>query len=104
MMIGRRTFALGTAIVATAPALAKPLLLLSAARPSASLLPDSFPPLSPSSGTDMSCLVFKIDGWDHCADTAIDGTTTASADPVTNDPTGDQMWISINQSWRTAWR
>jgi hypothetical protein len=104
MTIGRRTFVLGTAIVATAPALAKPLSLLSAARPPASLLPDTCPPLSPASGTDGRCLVFKIDGWDHCGNIAIDGTTTAPAAPVTNDPTGDQVWISINQSWRTAWR
>jgi hypothetical protein len=52
----------------------------------------------------MSYLVFKIDGWDYCGDIAIDGATTAPADRVTNDPAGDQVWISINQSWRTAWR
>jgi hypothetical protein len=91
MIIGRRTFIQGTAFVVTAPAVANPLSLLSAARPPASLLPDLFPPPSPASGTDMSCLVFKIDGWDYCGDIAIDGATTAPADRVANDPAGDQV-------------
>jgi hypothetical protein len=104
MIIDRRTFILSTALATAAQALAMLPSLLSAVRSHASLLPDSFPPQSPASETDMSCLVFKIDGWDRCGGIAIDGATTAPADLAINDPAGDQMWISINQSWRTAWR
>ena len=99
MMIGRRTFIQSTALVATAPVFANRLSLSSTARSHASLLLDTFPPRSPASGTDMSCLVFKINGWDRREDVAIDSATS-----VTNDPAGDQVWISINKSWRTAWR
>jgi hypothetical protein len=51
--------------------------------------------------TDTShIVVFRICGWHNCDDVPINGVTiaSASADPVTNGQTGDQMWISINQS------
>lgn len=92
MIPGRRTFILGTALVATAPVLAKALSLLSTVRSHTSLLPESLSPQSPASETDVSCLAFKIDGWDRCGDIA------------TDDAAGDQVWISINRSWRAAWR
>jgi hypothetical protein len=104
MIIDRRTFVQGTALVATAPILVNLLSVSSTARSPASLLPATFPPQSPASETDMSCLAFKIDGWDRCGDISIDSATKVSADAVTDDPAGGQVWISINQSWRTAWR
>jgi hypothetical protein len=99
-MIGRRTFIQGTALVATAPVLANLLSLSSTAQsPPSGPLPPQL-----AARTDMNCVVFKIDGWDRCDDMAIDGSKISSADPGTNDPTGEQVLISINQSWRTAWR
>jgi hypothetical protein len=104
MLIGRRTFIQGTGLVATAPVLANLVSLSLPARSHASLRPNTFPPQSPASGIDMSCRVFKIDGWDRCGDIAIDSAMKVSADAVTNDPTDGRVWISINKSWRTAWR
>jgi hypothetical protein len=104
MMMRRRTFILGAGFIVTAPALANLPSLSATARLHASLLPDPLPPRLPNGGTDMKGLVFKIYGWDRCDDIAIDGATIASADPVTHDPANQQMWININQSWRTAWR
>ena len=103
MMIGRRTFIRGTALVATAPVLANLLSLSSTAQSHASPLPG---PMSPqlAARTDMNCVVFKIHGWDSCDDVPVNGVAIVSADPLTNGPVGDQVWISINQSWRTAWR
>jgi hypothetical protein len=75
MIIGRRTFILGTGFVASAPALA-----LHASLPLGSAQPR---PVAGEGG--MNGAVFKIHGWE-------------------DDRGGDQLWISINQSWRTAWR
>lgn len=103
MMIDRRTFIQGTALVATAPVLAELLSLSSSVQPHASPLPGSLSPQL-AARTDKNCVVFRIHGWDSCDDVPASGATIASTDPVTNQPAGDQMWISINQSWRTAWR
>ena len=82
MRIGRRTFILGTGLAAAAPAFAD---LLAFARTYAS-------PPPPSSPEDN--LVFKIDGWSVRDDVTPDGAP----------PKSDEVWISINQSWRIAWR
>ncbi len=103
-MIGRRTFIQGTSFVVTAPALASLLSLPSTVQSHASSLPGPLPPQLAAGGTDMNCVVFKIDGWDRCDDVSIDSSTIASAGSMTNDPPGDQVLIRINQSWRTAWR
>ena len=104
MIIGRRTFIQGAALVATAPAVANLLSLSSTAQSHASPLPGWFPPQLAADGTRMNCVLFKIDGWDRCEDIAINGATIASGDPMTRDQADEQLWISINQSWRTAWR
>ena len=52
----------------------------------------------------MNTVALRILGWNSCDDVPVNGATMASADTLTNGATGDQMWISINQSWRTAWR
>jgi len=82
MRIGRRTFILGTGLAAAAPAFAN---LIAVARTCAS------PSASPSP-TDN--LVFRIDGWSVRDDVTPDGAP----------PKSDEAWISINQSWRIAWR
>jgi len=84
MRIGRRSFIQGTACVATAPAFAG-LVAFSSAMPSpASTLPKATTPGAVTGGQDKNCVTFKIAGWD-CS-------------------SGDDVLISINQSWRTAWR
>jgi hypothetical protein len=104
MMLDRRTFIVRTALGATAAALANVLPVSSTAQADVSLQPSSVPAALAAGGTDRSCIVFKIAGWDCCDDIAIDGSKIASADLVTNDPTEDKVLIRINQSWRTTWR
>jgi len=53
---------------------------------------------------EVTGVVFKIHNWDRYEDIPINRSKILSTDPVTNDPKSDQVWISLNQSWRTAWR
>ena len=79
MMIDRRTFIMqGATVLATAPALAI-LLPRSSAQT----------PFMTGARADENLAVFKIDGWDLCEAR------------VSN---GNEVWIRVNQSWRTAWR
>jgi hypothetical protein len=80
MKIGRRTFILATGLAAAAPAFAKVFAL---ARTYAS------PPALPQDH-----LVFKIDGWSDSDPVSIGGASAA----------GEEMWVSVSRSWRTAWR
>jgi len=104
MIVDRRTFILRTALGTTAAAIAALLPLSPTAPAHASLLPSPLPTTLRAGGTDRNCLVFKIDGWDSCDDLAMDGSNTAPADSMINDPAGDRVLIRINQSWRTTWR
>ena len=101
MMIDRRAFLQGAALVVTPPALAALFSFSSAARSRASRLPCALPPPMAGAGTDVNAIVFKIDGWDRRDDLAMD---RSSANPVTEGSTANEVWIRINQSWRTAWR
>ena len=82
MKMARRTFLVGAGVLAASPVLAN---LLSTADEVARSLP-ALPPLAAgaANGTD---LVFKIDGWS-----------------VQDSGARDEMWFSLNRSWRTAWR
>jgi hypothetical protein len=104
MPISRRIFLVDTGLAATAPVLAS-LLSWSPTEPSRAS--PQLNPLSshlPADGTDKNCIVFKIDGW-HCRDnTSIDGSTTGSTDFSSKDLASDRVLISINRSWRAAWR
>jgi hypothetical protein len=104
MTIGRRTFLVDTGLAATAPALATLLSWFPTAPSRASPPPNPLPLQLPANVTDMYCIVFKIDGW-HCRENiSIDGSTTAPTDVSSNDLSGERVLISINQSWRAAWR
>jgi hypothetical protein len=80
MLINRRTFIMDMAVVASAPAMAN-LLLHASPTP----VPQDSLPSQPNGGN----VVFKIRGWDR---------------PCENDTEVYQVWININDSWRTAWR
>lgn len=85
MTIDRRSFLQGTALLAAIPTLA-------ALYPLSSMAEAPQPPvLSPQAAgtTDANPVVFKIDGWDHCAAKA------------SNE---NEVLIRINQSWRASWR
>lgn len=84
-MINRRSFIQSAIVVAATPALATLFPLSTTARPS--LGPEPSPQAADTTNPDRC--VFKIDGWDHCEAKASDG---------------NEVWIRIDQSWRTAWR
>jgi len=104
MIVDRRTFIVSTALSVTAAGLANLLPPSPTAQAHASLVPTPLPTTLPTGGTDRNCVVFKIDGWNCCDDSAIYGSNRASPDSATNDATGDTVLIRINQSWRTTWR
>ena len=79
MRIGRRTFMKSTGLAAAAPAFAS-FFAVSRAW--------AFPPASPQNS-----LTFKVVGWST--------RDVVSADVV---PPSEEVWISVNRSWRTAWR
>ena len=85
MKMARRTFLVGAGVFAASPVLAN---LLSTADEVARSLP-ALPPLRPlaAGAANRTGLVFKIDGWS-----------------VQDSAARDEMWFSVNRSWRAAWR
>ena len=79
MKMARRAFLVGAGVFAASPVLAH---LLS----SADEVAHALPPL-PAGAANGTGLVFKIDGWS-----------------ARDSGAGDEMWFSLNRSWRTAWR
>ena len=82
MMIDRRTFILGTELIAAAPAPVSTLPRRLVARPHSLLR-------LPADATAVDSPVFMIKGWSHPEDT--------------KEGAGDVVWISVSQSWKTAW-
>jgi hypothetical protein len=103
MTIGRRTFLRHSALVGALSALAS-FLSLSSIVSHAELLPGSSSQQPDEVGTDSNSVEFKIDGWSRGDRVATDGSTKSSSDPATKVTPDNQVWLSINQSWRTAWR
>jgi hypothetical protein len=95
MIVDRRTF-----LIASAPFVAAASTL--AIFPS--LLPGAEPSLLPAVTDDGKGVVFKIAGWDRCADVAGDRLRTSSAGLMASNSIGDEIFISVNRSWRTSWR
>ena len=79
MKMSRRTFLFGAGVFAASPVLAN---LPSTNKEVAGALP-----LLPEGAANGTGLVFKIDGW-----------SARDSGPR------DEMWFTINQSWRAAWR
>ncbi len=95
MIVDRRTF-----IQVSAPFVVAASALVSFP----SLLPGAAPSPLPAVIDDVQGVVFKIAGWDRCAEVAGDCLNTSSAGLMASNTMGDEIFISINQSWRTAWR
>jgi hypothetical protein len=95
MIVDRRTF-----IIASAPFVAGASTL--AIFPS--LLSGAAPSHLPAVTHDVEGAVFKIVGWDGCADVAGDYLRTSSAGLMASNSNRDEIFISINRSWRTSWR
>lgn len=89
MAIDRRTFLLATGLSATAPALAGLLSIPAIAQHSAAQPPDALPsPIGTAPNCDTDGVTFGIDGWALCD----------------NAPAAGVVLISVNRSWRSAWR
>jgi hypothetical protein len=58
----------------------------------------------PAVTDDVEGVVFKIAGWDRCAEVAGDCLKTSSAGLMASNSMSDEVFIRVNQSWRTAWR
>jgi hypothetical protein len=89
MTMQRRDFLVGTAIVVSAPALG----CLASLAPSlgrsdkqARMLPEALQPQVAGAGVKSHGGVIKIHGWQI------------------ESPTDDEVFLSINQSWRANWR
>jgi hypothetical protein len=87
-MIGRRTLIRIAALAGASPALAAPSAPPTTARTRSALSPFAGDP-------DATCVAFKIDGWEGRRDDVAGNRNVES-------PT--EAWISINRSWRAAWR
>jgi hypothetical protein len=87
-MLGRRSFLITCGWMVAAPALAK------VQPPSTTMSRPGAPPVDPlppqTDGARLEVPVLQIEGWET---------------PLISEKSeGSQVWISINQSWRTAWR
>lgn len=85
MTMQRRDFLMGTAIVVSAPALGCLASLASSGKESR-MLPEALQPQVAGAGVKSHGGVIKIHGWQI------------------ESPTDDEVFLSINQSWRANWR
>ena|SRR5271166_6299344 len=103
MTIGRRTFLRHSALVGAVSALAS-FLSLSSIVSQAELLPSSSSPQPDAVGREFNSVEFRINGWNRGDGVVNAGSTTSSSDPTTSVRPKDEVWLNINQSWRSAWR
>ena len=84
-MMNRRMFLYGAGLVGLTPAIMELLPGLARAK---ARTPLYIPPVpaTPDAISDFNAIVFKIDGWDS------------------SEPGPNEVSISLNQSWRSAWR
>ncbi len=87
-MIGRRTLIRIAALAGASPALAAPGAPLSTAQTRSAPSPFAW-------DTDATCVSFKIDGWEGLREGVASNRNVESA---------TEAWISVNRSWRAAWR
>ena len=84
-MMNRRMFLYGAGLVGLTPAIMELLPGLARAE-LRTPLPSAPLPTTSDAITDFNAIVFKIDGWDSF------------------EPGPNEVSISVNQSWRAAWR
>ena len=58
----------------------------------------------PPSATNPNGPIFRIEGRSIPDDVAIDGAAVEPADSVIRNAATDEVWIRLDQSWRTPWR
>jgi hypothetical protein len=98
-LIDRRSFMQAAALVAVGDLLSPS----SNVRAYASSFPASVPTQMAVGGTGTKH-VFKVDGWDPREHLPVERSKTSPSYPAVGDLAGDEVFIRINQAWRTAWR
>ena len=99
MLIDRRSFMQAAALVAVGDLLSSS----SNVRAYASSLPASVP-AQMAVGVTGTKHIFKVDGWNRREHLPVECSKTSPSYPVVGDLAGDEVFIRINQAWRTAWR
>jgi hypothetical protein len=103
MMINRRIFVQGVALVGTTPILANLLLLTPGAQSRELLKPEPILGRHTGAHSATNDTLFKIDGWDR-NDIGVDRTRPEHFDRGSGTSNDSQTVIHLTQSWRTAWR
>jgi phosphodiesterase/alkaline phosphatase D-like protein len=103
MMINRRIFVQGAALVGTTPILANLLALTSEAQSREFSKPELMLGQHAGVHSTTNNALFKIDGWDR-NDAGVDGTRPAPFDRGSGTSNDSQTVIRLTQSWRSAWR
>jgi hypothetical protein len=88
-MLERRSFLIAGGIAVGTPAMARALVLPATSNRPPTLLSEPLPPQTPVDETH-DARVLQIEGWDTPF--------------VSEESARSQVWISVNRSWRTAWR
>jgi hypothetical protein len=99
MGMNRRAFIQGTALVAATPILANVMSLTTSAQ---SNLAETMH--QQSAEPVVRPIEFKVRGWHEIDNTMPACETTSSTGRNGSGRKSDQVLISVNQSWRTAWR
>jgi hypothetical protein len=99
MLIDRRTLLRGTALLAFVDLLQLSTKVLARASQTSGPLPTKL-------GLDDSATrrVFKIAAWDRNGNPTTAHSQISLSQPAVDDTSCDEVFIKINQAWRTAWR
>jgi len=98
MVIDRRTFMQGAALLSTAGLLSYSADVLAFASPT----PGS--PASQTAAETDAKRVLKVDGWDRRDQYSVEHSKMSPSNPKRADFAGYEVFIQINRAWRTAWR
>jgi hypothetical protein len=90
-MIARRTLVRIAALAGVTPAFGAPIAPSLTARP-------GLAPSPGAGGTEAARMAFKIAGWEVGGEGATGDLKAGSAE------TAEEVWISIDRSWRATWR
>jgi hypothetical protein len=89
-MLGRRLFLIAFGGIVGVPAVAKAWPFWTTSSPPRRPPADSPAPQALTEATQLEVPVLHIEGWD--------------THPASEESACSHVWISINRSWRTAWR
>jgi hypothetical protein len=103
IMISRRIFVEGAALLSATPILANLLLLPTGTRSRELLGAEPIPCQNTALASPANSILFKIDGW-AWDNIGVERTQPVPADRGFEMSNDDQIVIRVTQSWRTGWR